>query len=128
MMRCCIGHITGKPLVFLGLRIPWEVTGYSYHGILFQTCQKKFHVYAQKSLSHFLTLSLSLFHSHSFSLSHSFNLSFTHSRHAEQVLFSSLCSKVAVVGENCNGHFWTFSSSSAAPSPVSLDVIELVPS
>ena len=47
-----------------------------------------FHVYAQKSLSHSLT--------HSFSLSHSFNLSFNHSWHAEQVLFSSLCSKVAV--------------------------------
>ena len=78
-----------------------------------------FHVYAQKSLSHTLTLS----HSHSFSLSHSFNLSFTHSRHAEQVLFSSLCSKFAVVGENCNGHFLTSSSS---PSPVSLDVIELL--
>ena len=27
---------------------------------------------------------------------HSFNLSFTHSRHAEQLLFSCLCSKVAV--------------------------------
>ena len=53
-----------------------------------------FHVYAQKSLSHFHTLSLS--HSHTLALSHSFNLSFNHSRHAEQVLFSSLCSKVAV--------------------------------
>ena len=53
-----------------------------------------FHVYAQNLLSHFLTLILS--HSHSFSLSHSFNLSFNHSRHAEQVLFSSICSKVAI--------------------------------
>ena len=53
-----------------------------------------FYVYAQNLLSHFLTLTLS--HSHSFSLSHSFNLSFNHSRHAEQVLFSSLCSKFAV--------------------------------
>ena len=35
-------------------------------------------------------------YSHTFSLSHSFNLSFNHSRHAEQVLFSSLCSKLAV--------------------------------
>ena len=51
-----------------------------------------FHLYAQKSLSHSLTLT----HSLSLSLSHSFNLSFNHSRHAEQVLFSSLCSKVAV--------------------------------
>ena len=29
-------------------------------------------------------------------LSHSFNLSFTHSRHAEQLLFSCLCSKVTL--------------------------------
>ena len=71
-----------------------------------------FHVYAQNLLSHFLTPTLS--HSHSFSLSHSFNLSFNHSRHAEQVLFSSLCSKVAVIAENCNGFFWTSSSSSAS--------------
>ena len=46
------------------------------------------HVYAQKSLSHFLTLSMSR--------SHSFTLSFTHSPHAEQLLLSCLCSKVAV--------------------------------
>ena len=71
-----------------------------------------FHVYAQNLLSHFLTPTLS--HSHSFSLSHSFNLSFNHSRHAEQVLFSSLCSKVAVIAENCNVFFWTSSSSSAS--------------
>ena len=49
-----------------------------------------FHVYAQNLLSHFLTLTVTI------SLSHSFNLSFNHSRHAEQVLFSSLCSKFAV--------------------------------
>ena len=55
-----------------------------------------FHLYAQKSLSHSHTLTLSLSHTLSLSLSHSFNLSFTHSRHAEQVLFSSLCSKFAV--------------------------------
>ena len=53
-----------------------------------------FHVYAQKSLSHSLTVTLSL--CHSFYISHSFNLSFTHSRHAEQLLFSCLCSKVTV--------------------------------
>ena len=41
-------------------------------------------------------LTLTLFHSHSFSLSHSFILSFNHSRHAKQVLFSSLCWKLAV--------------------------------
>ena len=82
-----------------------------------------FHVYAQNLLSHFLTLTLS----HSFSLSHSFNLSFNHSRHAEQVLFSSLCSKFAVYSRKLQCFFWT-SSSSSPPSPVSLDVIELVPS
>ena len=40
--------------------------------------------------------SLSLSHSHSFSLLHSFNLSLNHSRHAEQLLFSSLCSKLTL--------------------------------
>ena len=45
-----------------------------------------------KSHSHTLTLSLP----HTLSLSHSFNLSFNHSRHAEQVLFSSLCWKLTV--------------------------------
>ena len=46
----------------------------------------------------FVFMSMLKSHSHtlSLSLSHSFNLSFTHSRHAEQVLFSSLCSKFAV--------------------------------
>ena len=81
-----------------------------------------FHVYAQKSLSHSL----------SHTLSHSFNLSFTHSQHAEQLLFSCLCSKVTLslshslildmlnnfsfhlyaqkwlfIAENCNGFFDT---------------------
>ena len=59
-----------------------------------------FHLYAQK-----VTLTLSLSHSFThctlnmlknFCPCSRFNLSFTHSRHAEQVLFSSLCSKVAV--------------------------------
>ena len=69
----------------------WEPRMYECLKVLNNFC---FHVYAQNLLSHFLTLTLS--HSHSFSLSHSFNLSFNHSRHAEQVLFSSVCSKVAV--------------------------------
>ena len=68
-----------------------------------------FHVYAQKSLSH----------SHSFSLSHSFN----HSRHAEQVLFSCLGSKVAVYSRKLQ---WFFLTSS--PYPVIFEFIELVPS
>ena len=100
----------------------WEPGMYQCLNVLNNFC---FHVYAEKSLSHTLTHSLSFSLTLSISLSDSFNLSFTHSRHAEQVLFSSLCSKFAVVGENCNGHFLT---SSSAPSPVSLDVIELVPS
>ena len=48
------------------------------------------------SHSHSLSLSHSLTLSHSFSLSHSFNLSLNHSWHAEQLLFSSLCSKVTL--------------------------------
>ena len=59
------------------------------------TCWTTF-VFISMLKTHSHTHSLSLSISHSFSLSHSFNLSFTHSRHAEQVLFSSLCSKVAV--------------------------------
>ena len=57
-----------------------------------------FNVFLRFSHSHFLSLShsLTLSLSHSFSLSHSLNLSFNHSRHAEQLLFSCLCSKFAV--------------------------------
>ena len=49
-----------------------------------------FHVYAQKSLSHSFTTFAT------FTIFTTFTLSFTLSQHAEQVLFSSLCSKVAV--------------------------------
>ena len=80
-----------------------------------------FHLYAQKSLSHSHALTLT----HSLSLSHSLNLSFNHSWHAEQVLFSCLGSKVAVY---CRKLQWSFFTSSSPPSPVSLGVIELVPS
>ena len=79
----------------------WEPGMYECLNVLNNFC---FHVYAQNLLSHFLTLTLS--HSHSFSLSHSFNLSFNHSRHAEQVLFSSLCSKVAVNSRKLQCFFW----------------------
>ena len=79
----------------------WEPGMYECFNVLNNFC---FHVYAQNLLSHFLTLTLT--HSHSFSLSHSFNLSFNHSRHAEQVLFSCLCSKVTVLGKNCNEVFF----------------------
>ena len=37
-----------------------------------------------------------LCHSHTLSLFHSFTLSFTHSWHAEQLLFSCLCSKITL--------------------------------
>ena len=73
-----------------------------------------FHLYAQKSLSHSHTLMLSL--SHTLSLSHSFNLSFTHSRHAEQVLFSSLGSKVAVYRRKLQCFFLT--AATTPPYPV----------
>ena len=99
----------------------WEPGMYECLNVLNNFC---FHVYAQNLLSHFLTLTLS--HSHSFSLSHSFNLSFNHSRHAEQVLFSSLCSKVAVYCRKLQCFFRT--SAASSPSLVSLYVIELVPS
>ena len=73
-----------------------------------------FHLYAQKSLSHSHTLTLSLSHTLSLSLSHSFNLSFTHSRHAEQVLFSSLGSKVAVYRRKLQ---WSFLDLLSTRSP-----------
>ena len=59
---------------------------------------------SSSSPSHFLTLTLS--HSHSFSLSHSFNLSFNHSRHAEQLLFWSVCSKVTVYSRKLQCFFF----------------------
>ena len=59
-----------------------------------------FHVYAQKSHSHTLTLShsrtLALLHSCTLALLHTLILSFTLSRHAEKLLFSCLCSKVTL--------------------------------
>ena len=57
------------------------------------TCWTTF-VFMSMLKSHPHTFSLSLFLA--ISLSHSFNLSFNHSRHAEQVLFSSLCWKLTV--------------------------------
>ena len=64
-------------------------------------------------------------HSHALTLSRSHILSFTLSRHAEQLLFSCLGSKVAVYSRKLQCFFLT---STASPSPVTLDVIELVPS
>ena len=96
------------------------------------------------SLTFSLSLTLSLFHSlihslstwwtnfvsmsmlrrqksHIFSLSHSHTFSFTHSRHAEQLLFSYLCSKSRFISENDSA----FLTSSASPVPVTLEFIKL---
>ena len=54
----------------------------------------------------FVFISMLKSHSHALSLSHSFNLSFNHSWHAEQVLFSSLCSKFAVYRWKLQCIFW----------------------
>ena len=89
------------------------------------TCWTTF-VFISMLKTHPHTFSLSLSLAISLSLSHSFNLSFNHSRHAEQVLFSSLCSKVAVYSRKLQWFFLT--SSSSSPYPVSLEFIELVPS
>ena len=70
------------------------------------------HVYAEKS------------HSHTLSLSNCHTLSFTLSRHAEQLLFSCLGSIVTVYSRL---YVFLTSTSSTSPSPVTLDVIELVP-
>ena len=66
-----------------------------------------FHVSAQKSLSHSHSLNVSLSHAHCFTLS------FTHSPHAEQLLFSCLCSKVTVYRRKLQCFFWTSASSSS---------------
>ena len=72
-----------------------------------------FHDYAQKSLSHFHSLTLTLSHSHTLTLS------FTHSPHAEQLLFSYLCSKVTVYSRKLQCFFWTTTSTSS-PYPLTL--------
>ena len=68
------------------------------------TCWTTF-VFISMLKSHSHTLTLSLSHTLSLSLSHSFNLSFNHSRHAEQVLFSCLGSKVAVYSRKLQWFF-----------------------
>ena len=83
----------------------------------------------------------SKFHTLSLTLSHSFNLSFTLSRHADQLLFSCLCSKFAVYRWKCQCFFfdlmgffltklfiYAFFGTTSPPSPVTLPFIELVPS
>ena len=62
------------------------------------------------SHSHALTLT------HSLSLSHSLNLSFNHSWHAEQVLFSCLCSKVTVYWWKWQCDIWVHWAGSPKPT------------
>ena len=69
------------------------------------TCWTTF-VFISMLKSHSHTLTLSLSHTLSLSLSHSLNLSFNHSRHAEQVLFSCLGSKVAVYSRKLQCFFF----------------------
>ena len=66
-----------------------------FHSLIhsFLTCWTTF-VFMYMLKNHSLTFTLS--HSRTLTLSHSFNVSFNHSRHAEQVLFSCLGSKLAV--------------------------------
>ena len=86
-----------------------------------------FHLYAQNSPSHFLTLTLSryltLSHSHTLSISHSITLDMLN-----KFCFHLYAQKSLLIAENCNGSFLTAAPAAAAPSPVSLEFIELVPS
>ena len=66
-----------------------------------------FHLYAQNSLSHSLTLTLS--HSHTLSISHSITLDMLN-----KFCFHLYAQKSLLIAENCNGFFWTSSSSSAS--------------
>ena len=72
------------------------------------TCWTTF-VFISMLKSHSHTLTLSLSHTLSLSLSHSLNLSFNHSRHAEQVFFSCLGSKVAVYSRKLQCFFFDHS-------------------
>ena len=93
----------------------WEPRMYECLNVLNNFC---FHVYAQNLLSHFLTLTLS--HSHTLSISHSLTLDMLN-----KFCFHLYAQKSLLIAENCNGFFLT---PPPAPSPVSLEFIELVPS
>ena len=67
-----------------------------------------------KTYSHTLTLS----HSHTLSISHSITLDMLN-----KFCFHLYAQKSLFIAENCNAFFLT-----SSPYPVSLDVIELVPS
>ena len=64
---------------------------------------------------------ITLSHSLILSLSHSFTLSFTHSQHAEQLLFSCLCSKITLSLSHSNTlTLWYFHTLSMSHS-ITLD-------
>ena len=99
----------------------WEPRMYECLNVLNNFC---FHVYAQNLLSHFLTLTLSL----TLALSHSQTLSISLSISLDllnKFCFHLYAQKSLLIAENCNAFFLTAPS---APSPVSLEFIELVPS
>ena len=77
-----------------------------------------------KTYSHTFSLSLSLTlalsHSHTRSISHSITLDMLNN-----FCFHLYAQKSLLIAENCNAFFWT---TATPPSPVTLDVIELVPS
>ena len=79
-----------------------------------------FHGYAQKSLSYSFAFTTFA----TFTTFTTFNVSLSLSQHAEQLLFSCLCSKLSVKTENCNEVFWITSS----PYALTLEFKELVPS
>ena len=68
--------------------------------------------------SHSLTVTLS--HSHTLSFSHSITLDMLN-----KFCFHLYAQKLLFIAENCNAFFWT---TATPPYPVTLEVIELVPS
>ena len=84
-----------------------------------------FLTFSSVTYSHSHSQSLSLSHSltQSFSLSHSFNLSLNHSRHAEQLLFSSLCSKVTLTLSRSHAHTLSHSHTLSISHSITLDML-----
>ena len=80
-----------------------------------QTCTLSFHS-LWTCWKTFVFMSMLKSHYHILSLSHSINVSFTNSRHAEQLLFSCLCSKLTVTLSH--SHYLTLSHSTPAPSRI----------
>ena len=78
----------------------WEPGSFLMFSYIFQC----FLTFSNVTYFHSHCHSLSLTHSLTISLSHSFNLSLNHSWHAEQLLFSSLCSKVTLTLSCSHSH------------------------